>query len=196
MVVEEAPRHEEIVHATDDRRFVYGVIAEFENADAVIEAARRAYDAGYRKMDAYTPFPVEGLSEALGFRDHYVPWIMFAGGALGGLGGFALLTWTTMVAYPMNIGGRPLFAWPSFIPITFEMTVLVAAISGVVGMFMLNKLPMPYHPVFEAPHFELASSSRFFLCIESEDPRFDREETRLFMETLDSVRVSEVELRK
>lgn len=179
-----------------EEKFLYGLIAEFDHAQDVVAAARRTEEAGYRKMDAYSPFPVEGLPEALGFRDHFVPWIMLVGGILGGLGGFALLYYCMVVEYPLNIGGRPMFSWPMYIPITFECIVLLSALSGIVGMFMLNGLPQPYHPVFDAPNFTRASASSFFLCIEADDPNFDREETRRFLEGLGPVNVSEVELRK
>jgi hypothetical protein len=182
--------------ASDSERFLYGVIAEFEHAHEVVKAARQTYEAGYRRIDAYTPLPVDGLSEALGFRDHHVPWIMFIGGVFGCIGGFSFLSWALKWDYPLNIGGRPIFTWPMYIPITFEATVLVAALSGVVSMFWLNGLPKPYHPVFDAPNFDLASSSRFFLCIEADDPHFDRVKTREFMQTLGAALVSEVELKK
>jgi hypothetical protein len=139
---------------------------------------------------------VEGLSEALGQKDMLVPWIMLAGGIGGCVGGFLLLTFCTTWDYPLNIGGRQLFAWPSFIPITFELTVLLAALSGIGGMFFLNGLPQPYHPVFDAPNFDRATSDRFFLAIDASDPKFDREGARRFMEGLGGLQVSEVELRK
>jgi len=184
----------------ESERFLYGLIPEFEHAADVVKASRRAYEAGYRRIDAYTPFPVEGLPEALGFRDHWVIWIMFIGGLLGCIAGFWFLTWTLVFDYPINIGSRPgiprNFSWPMFFPITFEVTVLLSALSGIVGMFWLNGLPKPYHPVFDAPNFELATSSRFFLCIEHDDPLFDRVKTREFMETLGAAQVSEIELRK
>jgi hypothetical protein len=186
------------VEAGTERRFLHGYIAEFERAEDVLDAARRTYDAGYRKVDAYSPFPVDGLPEALGFHDHWVPLIMLIGGLIGCIGGFSFLYYCTVVSYPLNIGGRPLFSWPYWIPITFEFTVLFSALSGVVGMFMLNRLPMPYHPVFDAPNFNEASSSRFFLCIEATDPRFESDPAHAwrFMESLGAVRVSEVEARK
>ncbi|MBW3621807.1 MAG: DUF3341 domain-containing protein [Armatimonadetes bacterium] len=171
-------------------------MAEFEHAEDVVAAARRVRDAGYKKIDAYTPFPVEGLSEALGFRDHWIPFLMLIGGIVGCIGGFALVYYCTVIAYPLNIGGRPLFSWPMYIPVTFECTVLVAALTGVLGMFLLNGLPMPYHPVFDHPDFDRASSDRFFLCIEARDPNFDFTETRRFMETLGALHVSDIELRK
>jgi len=125
-----------------------------------------------------------------------IPWIMLVGGILGAVGGFSLIYYCQVIAYPLNIGGRPLFGWPSAIPITFECTVLASALSGILGMFILNGLPQPYHPVFDAPNFDRATSDRFFLCIEATDPNFDLGETRQFMETLGALQVSEVELRK
>jgi Protein of unknown function (DUF3341) len=189
------------LHTTGEaetERFLYGIIAEFERAEDVVAAARRTREAGYRRIDAYTPFPVDGLSEALGFRDQKVPFIMLISGLAGALGGFALLYWAMAapLAVNLNIGGRPLYGWPYFIPITFECTVLLAALAGVFGMFAVNGLPQPYHPVFDAPDFPRASSDRFFLCVEAEDPNFDRQETRRFMETLGAVTVADVELRK
>jgi Protein of unknown function (DUF3341) len=180
----------------ETERFLYGIIAEFEDAGDVIAAARRTREAGYRRVDAYSPFPVEGLSEALGFRDQAVPTIMLIGGLCGALAGFGLLYWAMTGSYPLNIGGRPAYGWPYFIPITFECLVLLAALSGVAGMFAVNGLPMPYHPVFDAPDFPRATSDRFFLCVEAEDPNFDRQETKRFMETLGALTVSDVELRK
>jgi hypothetical protein len=151
-------------------------------------------------MDAYTPLPVEGLPQKMGFRDMLVPWIMLASGILGGLGGFSLLYFCMVIDYPLNVGGRPVqpdhFGWIHFMPITFECTVLLSALMGIGGMLVLNGLPQPYHPVFDAPDFDKASSSRFFLCIEAEDPKFDLEGTRMFLEGLGPSRVSEVPLRK
>jgi hypothetical protein len=186
--MESAPR--------DEERLVYGILAEFEDAHDLLSAARLTRDAGYRKIDAYTPFPVEDLSDALGQRDWHVPKIMLAGGFMGGMVGWGMLYFCTVVDYPLNIGGRPLFAWPSYIPITFELIVLLSALSGIVGMFMLNGLPSPYHPLFDAPDFTRVTSDRFFLCIEAADPRFDRDETMKFLENLGAARVTEVELRK
>ncbi|MGV3720256.1 MAG: DUF3341 domain-containing protein [Actinomycetota bacterium] len=190
-----------VMHATsatvlEDEKFLYGVIAEFDDAHKIVEAARRTRAAGYRKVDAYSPLPVEGLDEAIGFRDTHVPHIMLVAGILGGLTGFFGLYYLLVYEYPMNIGGRPEFAWPMYLPITFELTVLFAALFGIGGMIALNGLPQPYHPVFEAPNFDRASSDRFFLCIEAKDPAFDREKTRVFMEGLGALNVSEIELRK
>lgn len=183
-------------HGAPEETPLYGLIAEFEHAGDVVDAARRSREAGYRRMDAYSPFPVDGLSDALGHRDEYVPIIMLVGGILGLALGFGFLYYCMVITYPLNIGGRPAYSWPFYIPITFECTVLLAALSGVVGMFALNGLPMPYHPVFDAPHFDRATSRSFFLCIEATDPSFDVEQTRRFLESLKPLQVTEVELRK
>ena len=172
---------------------IYGLMAEFNDPNELVAAVRRAREAGYRHMDAYTPFPIEELAEALGMHRNRLPLIVLLGGIVGGLGGFVLQYWTSAIAYPINVGGRPLFSWPSFIPITFETTVLVAALSAVLGMLALNGLPMPYHPVFNVPRFALATRDRFFLCIEATDPQFDREGTRRFLERSVPREVSEVE---
>src|SRR5713101_1161509 len=162
----------------------WGLIAEFESPSALVVATRRAHEAGYRRMDAYSPFPIEELHEALGAHHTRLPLIVLVGGLCGGLGGYALQYWVSTVAYPLNIGGKPLHSWPAFIPVTFECTILVAALSAVLGMLALNGLPQPYHPVFNVPRFALASRNRFFLCIEARDPKFDLEGTRAFLETL------------
>jgi hypothetical protein len=172
---------------------IYGLLAEFENPQDLLIAARRAYEAGYRRMDAYTPFPIDGLAEAIGFHHTRLPLIVLIGGIIGGIGGFLLQYWVSVIAYPLNVGGRPLNSWPAFIPVTFELTILVAALSAVLGMLALNGLPMPYHPVFNVPRFALATRDRFFLCIEATDPQFDREETRRFLERSQPRQVSEVE---
>ncbi len=163
---------------------IYGLMAEFDNAENLLAAARQAYAEGYRRMDAFTPLPVEGMAEAIGFRRTAVPAIVLLGGVIGCLGGFYLQYWVAVIDYPINVGGRPLNSWPSFIPVTFELTVLTAALFAFFGLLALNKLPMPYHPVFNVPRFELATRNRFFLCIEAADPRFDREGTRRFLENL------------
>jgi hypothetical protein len=172
---------------------MYGLIAEFDNPEALVGAAHRAFAEGFRKMDAYSPFPVEGLAEALGFHRTRVPLIVLTGGILGCLGGFFLQYWLAVIDYPINVGGRPLNSWPSFIPVTFELTILVAALSAFFGVLALNGLPMPYHPVFNVDRFELASRNRFFLLIEAADPRFDSAGTRRFLETIGSHGVYEVE---
>jgi Protein of unknown function (DUF3341) len=172
---------------------IYGILAEFENPDDLVSAARRARVEGYTKLDAYTPFPVEGLAQALELGSTRVPLIVLIGGLVGAAVGYGMQYYLTAFDYPLNVGGRPYHSWPSFIPITFEMTVLVAGLSAVLGMLALNGLPMPYHPIFNAPRFALASRDRFFLCIEASDPKFDREETRRFLDRMTPRVVSEVE---
>lgn len=172
---------------------LHGIIAEFESAEELLHAAKRARKAGYTQMDAYSPFPVHGLSEAIGFEDHKVPWIVFLAGVLGAIAGFSLQYYISVVDYPLNVGGRPFLSWPSFIPVTFETTVLFAAFGAFIGMLALNGLPQPYHPLFNAPRFERASQDRFFLCIEAKDPLLDRTKTRQFLENLGARLVSEVE---
>ena len=163
---------------------LYGLMAEFRSPETLLAAARRASGEGFKRMDAYTPFPVEGLAEAIGFHRTRVPLIVLLGGIVGCLGGFFLQYWVAVVDYPINVGGRPLNSWPAFIPVTFEMTILVAALSAFLGVLALNGLPMPYHPVFNVEQFELASRNRFFLCIEAADPLFDRDGTWKFLQSL------------
>src|SRR2546427_10512771 len=159
-------------------------MAEFDSPGHLVTAAHRARQAGYVKTDGYSPYPIEELSEAIGFRDTRLPLIVLTGGILGCLGGYLLQYWVAVIEYPMNIGGRPLNSWPSFIPVTFETTVLLAALAAALGMLGLNGLPMPYHPVFNVSRFALASRDRFFLCIEATDPKFDHEETMRFLKSL------------
>jgi hypothetical protein len=172
---------------------LYGLLAEFASPQELLVAAERTREEGYRAIDAYTPFPIEAISEALGHHGSPLPKIVFVGGVIGLVSGFALQFWTSAIDYPLNIGGRPLNSWPSFIPITFETTILVAGLSTVLGMFFLNKLPMPYHPVFNVPRFALASRDRYFLSIQATDPKFDLEATRTFLESLHASEVFEVE---
>ncbi len=178
-------------HASEPEYF--GLMAEFGDPDELVEKTRKAYEAGYRHMDAYTPFPIHGLSEALGIRRNLVPYIVGLGALMGGIGGFMLQFWTNAISYPINIGGRPLNSWPAFMVITFETAVLTAGILGVVGMLALNKLPQPYHPLFKVPNFQRASRDKFFLCIFQTDPRFDMEKTRSFLQGLNPDSVVEVE---
>ena len=174
------------------RSHIYGVVGEFETEHQLLHAAEKTREAGYRRMDAYAPFPVEGLSEAMGLKSNKVAMLTLIGGLCGGLGGFGFEYWCNVISYPLNIGGRPLNSWPAFIPVTFELTILVAALSAVLGMLALNGLPMPYHPLFNNPRFALASRNRFFLCIESRDPKFDLDHTRYFLESLNPREVSTV----
>ena len=172
---------------------LYGMMAEFESADAVLEASKKTYAAGYRRIDAFTPFPVHGLAHAVGYRKRILPWIVLAGGIVGGLAGFFLQYWVSAIELPLNVGGRPLNSWPSFIPVTFECTILGAALSAVLGMLGLNGLPRPNHPVFNVPRFERATTNRFFLLIESRDAQFDLAGTRTFLESLEPSEVMDVE---
>lgn len=172
---------------------IYGLMAEFDNPTDLVDGVRRARQEGYRRMDAYSPMPIEGLDEELGRHHTYLPMLVLIGGIFGAVGGFYLLYWIAVINYPMNIGGKPLNSWPAFIPITFEITILFAAFAAVFGMLALNGLPEPYHPVFNVPRFAFASRDRFFLCIESRDGRFDRQKTEQFLQDLHTRGVYEVE---
>ena len=172
---------------------IYGLLAEFDDPTSLVEAATQARQAGFTSLDAYSPFPIEELHEALGSHHTRLPLVVLIGGLVGCAGGYGLQYWASAIAYPLNVGGKPLHSWPAFIPVTFECTILVAALSAVLGMLALNGLPMPYHPVFNAERFARASRDRFFLCIESDDPHFDREGTRRFLEALAPATISEVE---
>src|SRR6202171_4718684 len=163
---------------------VYGVMAEFDDPNALVAATHRAYLEGYRRMDAYSPFPIEELHEALGSRRTRLPLIVLIGGLVGCIGGYGLQYWVSVFAYPLNIGGKPLHSWPAFIPVTFECTILGASLFAVLGMLALNGLPMPSPRVCNGAGFARASRNRFFLCIESKDPKFDIDATRRFLETL------------
>jgi len=163
---------------------VYGLMAEFTEPREILAAAQAAHKTGYRKMDAYTPFPVDNLANHLGQPKSLVPVLVLLAAIGGGLSGFFMEWYAATISYPLNIGGRPLNSWPAFIPITFELTILSGAVAGIVGMLALNRLPEPHHPVFNVAEFERASSDRFFLCIESADPKFDLIMTRAFLEQL------------
>lgn len=172
---------------------LYGVMAEFREPEQLLAAARAAYSAGYRKMDAYSPYAVEGVAEAIGFHKTRVPLVVLLGGLVGALVAYGMQWYSAVIDDPLNVGGRPLHSWPAFVPITFELTVLFAAVAGVLGMLAMNGLPKPYHPVFNAPGFKLASQTRFFLCIEAEDHVFQPEEVRQFLLSLGPEKVLEVE---
>ena len=171
---------------------IYGMMAEFDSATYLVEAAHRTHEAGYRRIDAYSPFPVEGLAEAIGFHKNNVPLVVLIGGLFGGLSGYALQYWISVVSYPVNIGGKPYHSWPAFIVVTFEMTILFGGIFAVFGMLALNGLPMPYHPVFNVPRFALATKDRFFLIVFSTDSKYSPSETRRFLESLGPRSISEV----
>jgi len=171
---------------------IYGVTAEYDSPEALMAAAERARQAGYVKMDAYTPFPVEGMSHALGIRDKWILILMLIGGFIGCLNGWLLQYWGSVASYPLNIGGRPLISWPQMVVIMFEATVLTSALTGVFSMIILNGLPQPYHPMFNVPGFERASQDRFFLCIEGDDKKFDLQDTMNFLSGTGALRVAEV----
>jgi Protein of unknown function (DUF3341) len=171
---------------------IYGTMAEFASAQDLVAAARRTHEAGYRKLDAYSPFPVEELAEAIGFRKNYVPLVTLIGAIIGGLGGYLMQYWIAVISYPVNVGGRPYHSWPAFVIVTFEMTILFGAIAAVFGMLALNGLPMPHHPVFNVPRFALASKDRFFLIVFASDPKYDAKGTRQFLEDLQPRSISEV----
>jgi hypothetical protein len=171
---------------------IHGAMAEFDNPEDLIAACERAYASGYRRMDAYAPMPVEGLAEAIGYKKNKVALAVLIGGSCGAIGGFALLEWMAGIAYPHNVGGRPLNSWPSWIPITFECMILLSAITSLLCVIFMNGLPQPYHPVFNVPEFTRASIDRFFLCIESSDPNFRTEETLQFLRDLGGSEVTVV----
>ena len=172
---------------------LYGLLAEFDGPDELLKAAKDAYAEGYRNMDAYSPMPIHDLSESMGYDKHRVPTIVLICALLGACSGFGLQYWVSVIEYPLNVGGRPLLSWPSFIPVTFELGVLFSAFGALIGVLILNGLPRPYHPVFNVPNFERASGDGFFLCIEAEDPKFDISETRAFLESLKAKKVDDVE---
>jgi hypothetical protein len=172
---------------------LYGLMAEFDSPQALMDGVRDAYGHGYRRLDAFSPFPIEGLAEEMGFHQNRLPLLVLIGGIFGLIAGYALQYWTSVIEYPINVGGRPFHSWPAFLPVTFETTVLFAALTAVLGMLALNGLPQPYHPVFNLPRFALASKDRFFLLIESQDILFDEEKTRRFLEGLEALSVSEVD---
>jgi hypothetical protein len=171
----------------------FGLLAEFDTPNQLVEAARRTHQAGYRQIDTFSPFPIEEAWEAIGHHDKRLSAIVLGGGIVGLLTGLGLQEWVHQVAYPINIAGKPLNSWPQFIPVIFELTILFAALSAVLGMIILNGLPEPYHPAFNVPRFEHASRDKFFLLVESTDPKFDRSQTLDFLKGLNPSEVNEVE---
>jgi hypothetical protein len=176
-----------------EHRAVYGLMAEFEDPTSLVNATHKAYHEGYRRMDAYSPYPIEELHEALGSHHSRLPLIVLIGGLTGCIGGYLLQYWVSALAYPINIGGKPLHSWPAFIPVTFELTILLASFAAVLSWVLLSGLPMPYHPVFNVPSFARASQDRFFLAIEAADPKFDRTKTFEFLKSLGPREINEVD---
>ncbi len=172
---------------------LYGLMAEFSDPTEVVAAARKVREAGYRRIDAFSPYPLEALTEALDLRHSRLPLLVLLGGVTGLVAGYGLEYWASVIEYPMNIGGKPFHSWPAFIPPAFETTILFAAVTAVLGMLALNGLPEPYHPVFNVPSFALATKDRFFICIEASDPKFDPDRTWSFLVSLGPRVVSEVE---
>ena len=170
----------------------FGLLAEFVEPDELVAAAERVYGAGYRDFEAYSPMPVEGLPEAVGFPRSRMPLAVLIGGVAGCLVGYGMQYWITVIEYPLNIGGRPLHSWPSFVPVIFEMTVLFGALAAVLGMLALNGLPRPHHPLFGVPQFDRATQDRFFLCIRRTDPLFHERTTQEFLEGLGAREVVDV----
>lgn len=174
------------------REGLYGVIAEFNDPQTLLDAANAVREQGYTATDAFSPFPIHGLAEAVGFHKSRLSTIVLIMGILGGIGGFFMCWYANVISYPLNIGGKPLNSWPAWIPITFECTILLAAFGAVFGMLALNGLPMPYHPVFNVRRFDSASRDKFFLVIQARDPKFRLEEARRFLQTLGPREVTDV----
>ena len=173
---------------------LYGLLAKFDSPEELIHASNRTVEAGYKKFDTYTPYPIEGLAQAMRLRPSPLPFLILAGGVIGAFAGFLMQTFATVIDNPYNIGGRPLFSWPAYIPITFEVTILSAALFGFFGLFIINRFPQPYHPVFNSEDFsQHAAQDGFYMDIEASDPKFDIDITRKFLEDLGSIQVSEIE---
>jgi hypothetical protein len=179
---------------TNRTKIVYGLLARFDSQEDLLRAASQTYQAGYRKFDAYTPYPVEGLSQVMGLKPSLLPLFMLGGGITGALAGVLMQAYAQVIDYPLNIGGRPLISWPTYIPIAFELTILLAALGGIAGLFLFTRLPQPYHPVFNFEDFiEHGSVDGFYLGIEGSDPKYDPDRTRKFIEGLNPVQLAEVE---
>lgn len=172
---------------------LHGLMAEFDDPDKLLAATKKTYEAGYRNLDAYSPFPIHGLDEAVGFHRTRLPLVVLIAGLTGALFGLALQYIALGIDYPLNVNSRPLFSWPSFVPIIFECTILFSAFTAGISMIVMNGLPKPYHPVFNVPNFERATQDRFFLCVEARDPKFSPQQTRQFLESLGPLNVSEVQ---
>ena len=179
--------------ATQTATSPYGLLAEFDTPAQLVAATKRVHAEGYRRIDTFSPYPVEEAWEAMEHHDRRLSFIVLCGGLLGMFAGYGLQYWVHTIAYPTNVAGKPLNSWPQFIPVTFEMTILFAALAAVIGMVVLNKLPMPYHPVFNVERFARASQDKFFLLVESADPKFDRQRTMDFLKGLDASEINEVE---
>jgi hypothetical protein len=180
-------------HTVPPPDVIFGLMAEFDDPTSLVQAAKRTYAAGYRAIDTFSPYPIEEAWEAIGQHDRRLSLIVLVGGLVGLLSGIGLQEWVHQIAYPINIAGKPLNSWPQFVPVCFELTILFAALSGVLGMIILNGLPMPYHPVFNVARFERASRDKFFLLVESTDPKFDRAGTHDFLKGLNPSEINEVE---
>lgn len=177
------------------RPIIYGLLAKFETPEALVDASKRLYEAGYREYDAYTPYPVEGLAHSMRLKSSPLPYLIFAGGVLGAIIGIVMQWFAQVIDYPQNIGGRPMFSWPAYIPITFELVILLAAFAGVFGLFFFTRFPQPYHPVFRSEDFNAhASTDGFYLGVEAKDPLYDPDKTRSLIEGLGAVQVSEIEV--
>jgi hypothetical protein len=179
-------------HTIEAVHTLYGIMAEFETPTDLVVAARKVREAGYKKFDAYSPYPIHEMDDAMDLHDNRVSLFTLIGGICGAVGGFSLASWVESVALPLNIGGRPLISVPMFIPVTFELTILLGGLTAAISMILMNGLPSPYHPVFNVESFANASRNKFFLCIESDDPKFDRDKTVSFLESLNPEEVAEV----